>query len=134
VNRQKILIEEFQKAKLVPFAWNGRDDCLGWAGNVAERILGFDVIADMRGRYTKESGAKRVMAFEGWKSLADVVMAYFPVEIPTSQAMVGDWAIVVNDTGTETIGVVAGDKIAAKTETGMWHVPRRRATRAFRVE
>src|SRR3990167_2597969 len=119
MNRQKLILEEFRKARGAPFRWDGQHDCLGWAGDVAARILGHDVIGDLRGRYTSEKGARRVMVAEGWESLADVASSFFSREIPVAHAQTGDWGIVVNETGTETIGVFVGAMIAAKTPTGI---------------
>jgi len=134
MNAARILIEEYRKARAVPFAWNGRDDCLGFAANVAERIVGHDVIGDLRGRYSTPLGAKRVMASEGWADMGDVAAAFFGRIISLAEARTGDWAHVVNEDGSDTIGVFSGAMIAAKTEAGMGQVPRSLAVRAFRIE
>lgn len=133
MNPAAIVLAEYRKARAVPFAW-GIADCLGWASDVANALLDRgDVIAELRGRYTSSTGSLRIMVERGWKNLGDVAATYF-AEIPTAQARAGDWAIIANADGTETIGVFAGAMIAAKTERGMGQVPRSHATRAFRVE
>jgi hypothetical protein len=128
-----VVLAEYRAARDMPGAWNSRDDCIGWAGNVARALLGFDAIADIRGVYASEAGARRAMVERGWHSLAEVAGAYF-AEVPVAQARTGDWAIILNDGGVETIGVFCGATIAAKTASGMAQVPRGRAIRAFRVE
>lgn len=128
---QKILLEEYRAERPFPFVW-GTSDCLCFAAAVAMRITGRDPIAHLRGRYDSLTGARRVMAGEGWADMGAVAASIFP-EIPLADARVGDWALVRNEDGTETIGVVAGATIAAKTEAGMGQAPRHRAVRAFRV-
>jgi hypothetical protein len=133
MNRAKIVGEEAAAAAGAPFVWDCRNDCIGWAGNVAERLLGRDVLATYRGRYTTETGSRRVMAREGWRDLGDVAAAFF-AEIPPALAQSGDWALVVNDDGSDTIGVVCNHLVIARAPRGMAQVPRRRMLKAFRVE
>jgi hypothetical protein len=133
MNRSGLILSRYRAARDVPFAWNAVDDCLGWAASVAREMLDRDPIASLRGRYGTETGAKRVMAKEGWKSLADVAGAFFR-EIPAALAQTGDWAVVTNPDGSETIGVVCGSTVAAKTANGMGQVLRGRIVKAFRVE
>lgn len=134
INRAAIIMKHWRRAKAEPFAWDAEADCIGWAAGVAQDIIGRDPIARICGRYSTEAGARRVMANEGWKNLSDVARAFFPHEIHPAEAVTGDWAVIVNEDGTETIGVVSNAMIAAKTKAGMGQVPRSRAVSAFRVE
>jgi hypothetical protein len=132
VNPAAVIVACWRAGKAVLFAW-GSADCVCWAGDVATGMLGRDPIADLRGTYDSELSARRVMVARGWKSLGDVAGHYFE-EIHVAHARTGDWAIIVNADGTETIGVVSRERIVAKAESGMGDVPRGRAVRAFRVE
>ena len=102
------------------------------AGIVTCGMLGDDPIAELRGTYDSDVSARRVMVARGWRSLGDVAGHYFE-EIPRAHARTGDWALIINPNGTETIGVFSRERVVAKTEGGMGSVPRGRATRAFRV-
>lgn len=133
MNVKRLVLDQYRSARGSGFAWNAIDDCLGWAAAVAMELTGRDPIAHIRGRYDSAVGARRVMVEEGWSGLADVARSCFR-EIPLAEARFGDWAVIANIDGTETIGVVAGAMIAAKTEAGMGQTPRSRATAAFRVE
>jgi hypothetical protein len=56
----------------------------------------------------------------------------FP-EIPVAMAKSGDWAFIPNEDGTETLGVVFGPQIIARTQSGVGMQPLTKASRAFRV-
>lgn len=125
--------DEYERAKAAPFAW-GRHDCLMWCADCAAAITGRDPAARLRGRYKTAAGARRVMKTEGWRDMADVAASMF-AEIPLGQARSGDWAHIANEDGTDTLGVVMGSMIVARTETrGLGQVPLTRAAKVFRVE
>lgn len=133
MNVTAIILAAWRAAERRPFAWDGINDCLGWASGVAQTITGRDPISHLRGRYASARDAKRVMVAEGWSDMADVARSIF-AEIPVAQARSGDWAWLANDDGSDTIGVFCRERIAARGETGMRQVPRARALKAFRVE
>lgn len=133
MNVKRVILDRYRSARETSFAWNAIDDCLGWAAAVAQDLTGRDPIAHIRGRYDSAAAAQRVMAEEGWADLAAVARSCF-AEIPIADASFGDWAVILNADGSETIGVVVGALIAAKTKMGMGQTPRNRATAAFRVE
>ena len=134
INRAAVLLKHWRRAKTEPFAWNAEADCIGWAASIARDIVDRDPIASIRGTYMTETEAKRVMVERGWYSLSDVARAIFPHEIHPAEAQTGDWAVIMNADGTETIGVVSGEFVAAKTQAGLGRAPRSRAMAAFRVE
>lgn len=128
-----VIHAEYERAKLEPFVW-GQSDCLLWCANCAKAITGRDPAADLRGRYSTAIEARRVMKAEGWRDMADVAGSML-AEIPLSQARAGDWAHIVNDDGTDTLGVVMGSMIVARTEKhGLGQVPLTCAAKVFRVE
>jgi hypothetical protein len=129
---RKALLAVWREQRADGFAWGVRD-CLTFCGDVALAMTGTDPIADLRGRYTTAVGARRVMASEGWADMGDVAASFLD-EIPVAWARSGDWAQIDNGDGTDTLGVVAGATIAARTETrGIGQVPLTGARRAFRV-
>ncbi len=126
------ILGRYRLERGVPFAW-GTADCLTFAAGCAEPVIGRDPIAHLRGRYDSELGAKRLMVENGWGDMGDVAASVFG-EIPVALARDGDWARIVNEDGTDAIGVFAGEVIAAKLQHGVGQVARSRAVRAFRVE
>ena len=69
---------------------------------------------------------------EGWHSLGDVARSIFPI-IPVAQAQSGDWVLIKNGDAPETIGVVVGAQVMARSEAGLGIVPLTMASEAFRV-
>jgi hypothetical protein len=132
INVPKIINQHVRSYRDTPFLWNAVDDCIGWAGGIANSILGRDVLTDIRGTYNTEQEAKRVMVARHWNSLADVAASRF-AEIPLLQARSGDWAVIDNPDGTETIGVFCYQNIFAKGKTGIAMVSRLKARKAYRV-
>lgn len=133
MNPRLAILREYDKAKALPFSW-GTADCLSWCADCAKAITGTDPAEKLRGRYESEASAKRVMIAEGWADMGDVARSMY-AEIPVAQATSGDWAQIINEDGTETLGVVHGGMIAARTkESGLGQVPLTSAKRAFRVE
>lgn len=131
MNIKRLLLEEYQRQRSTLFAWGGAD-CLSFAADCAKLITGNDPAVDLRGKYDSEIGAKRIMVDRGWQTLGDVAASMFP-EIPVATARSGDWAFVVNDDGTETLGVVDGALVLARTQAGAGFQPLTKASRAFRV-
>jgi len=131
MNIKRLLLEEYQRQRATPFAWGGAD-CLGFAADCAKLLTGNDPAAELRGKYDSEIAAKRIMVERGWQTLGDVAASMFP-EIPVAVARSGDWAFVVNDDGSETLGVVGGALILARTKEGAGFQPLTQASRAFCV-
>lgn len=131
INVRKIILEEARAESGVPFAW-GTADCLCFAAQVAQRMLGRDPIAHLRGRYDSEIGCRRAMVEEGWTAWRDAPASLF-APVPVAQARAGDWALVTGDDGTDAIGVVLDSRIVVKGLSGIVQLPLSRASEAFRV-
>lgn len=130
-NVKRLIFEEYQRQRAVAFAWGGAD-CLAFAADVAKLLTGRDPAAELRSAYDTETAAKRIMIERGWASLADVAASMYP-EIPVAAARSGDWAFVINEDGTETLGVVSGAQLLARTKDGLGIQVLTKASRAFRV-
>lgn len=132
MNPRLIVMQEFHEVQDRAFAW-GEEDCLAWCARCAIAITGRDPAARLRGRYDSAESARAVMAEEGWRTLRDLARSMYD-EIPVAQAMSGDWALIVNEDRTLTLGVVCGHLIVARTESnGLATVPLQTAKTAFRV-
>jgi hypothetical protein len=132
MNVRRIILEAFLEARQVSFQFDQVNDCIGFAAECTRRITGSDPITILRGTYDSEISARRVMVANGWSNMGDVAAAIFP-EIPMAQARSGDWAYVTFPPGSDVIGVVIGDRIACKTQTGTGQALISHATRVFRA-
>jgi len=130
-NVRRLIFEEWQRQKAIPFEW-GVSDCGSFVADVAKLLTGRDPAEGVRGAYDSKVGFKRLMVERGFESLGDAAAATYP-EIPVAQAKNGDWVFVVNEDGTETLGVVCGAQILARAEEGLSVDVLTRASRAFRV-
>lgn len=131
VNRNRVILEAYREWSKRPFSWDGAC-CLAWCGDVARRLIGADPTVALRARYAGEMDSKRVMVEEGWSSIGDAAGSLW-AEIAIALARSGDVALVTQDHG-EGLGIVCGDRIAIRTQSGMGQVPLGDATRAFRVD
>jgi hypothetical protein len=131
MNARRLIFEEYQRQKAIPFAWGGAD-CLSFAADVAQLLTGNDPADALRDLYDSETAAKRIMVARGWHTLGDVAASMYP-EIPVAMAQNGDWAFIVNDDGSETLGVVCGAQLLARTKDGLGIHVLTKASRAFRV-
>jgi len=130
-NVRRLIYEEYQRQKAIPFEW-GVSDCGLFVADVTKLLTGRDPAEDIRGAYDSKVGYKRLMVARGFESLGDVAAATYP-EIPVAQAKNGDWVFVVNEDGTETLGIVCGAQILARAEEGLGIHVLTKASRAFRV-
>jgi hypothetical protein len=130
-NVRRLIYEEYQRQRAIPFAW-GSSDCGLFVADVAKLLTGRDPAEGFRGTYDSKVGIKRIMVENGWQTLGDGAAAMYP-EIPVALAKNGDWVFVVNHDGTETLGVVCGAQILARAEEGLGIHPLTMASRAFRV-
>ena len=133
VNKERIIIDIFMAHTDVPFQW-GKNDCLIYCAACAKEITGKDPISHLRGKYKTALGAQKVMKKNGWKTLGDVAASIYKGLESTAFLQTGDWAYVINEDGTETLGVVCGSLISAQLEKGVGQVGIKKAVRGFRVE
>jgi hypothetical protein len=131
INARRVIHEEYMRQRNIPFEW-GKTDCFLFVADIALLLTGKDKAKGIRGNYDTENGAKRIMVENEWKTLGDGAAAMFP-EIPIAQAKSGDWAFIVNEDNTETLGVVFAAQVIARTQAGVGTQPLTKATRAFKV-
>lgn len=121
------------KLKAEPFTW-GSDCLFGLTVPILEAISDNDPrFTSYAGRYKTAKGALGVMRRAGFENLADLVASELP-EIHPSQCRVGDIvAIPTDDDFGFSIGVVNGDRVFVKLQSGLGTRDLLEATRAFQV-
>lgn len=132
MNARQVIHKIFREESAKPLDWeNG--GCLSFPGKVAKALTGKDPTEPFRSKFSTEQDAKRFLIGKGRKSLSDLVAETYAM-IPVAMARPGDWVVVVNEDGTDTLGVVTGSRVAATTAKGIGTVPLSRAKSAYRVE
>jgi hypothetical protein len=111
-----------------PFAWGSNDCCL-FAADAVLAVTGTDPAADLRGAYTDERGALRVLARLG--GVAGIAEARAGAEIVPALARPGD--IVLGAIDRECLGVCTGLHWHAPSAAGLVCAPMSAALRAWRV-
>lgn len=108
---------------------HGERDCALFAADCVAALTGIDHAADVRGAYTTEQGAARLLARHG--GLAGVAGRVGP-EIPPLCAAAGDVGLLAQD-GREFLAVCVGPHWAAQGPAGVISVPFGAAVRAWRA-
>lgn len=134
MNRAAAIHRMYRECRHQRFAW-GQTDCLGFAIACAEAIGCGGDLAQRRASaaYGSKADAAAALAAHGWRTLDDLAASLWQ-RIPPASAQTGDWALVVNQDGSETLGVVMRDSVVAQTFSGMSYVPRTAALSAYRVK
>jgi hypothetical protein len=129
------LLAEMEAAMHRPFEW-GRQDCVLFVGDCIHAMTGKDPVADIRGRYADEAGARALFEeLSGGRTWFGMVRTLLD-PVPVAMAQLGDVALVRKEPGGRSMfvfGIVADDRIAAPSVTGLRFAPRTQAHRAFRV-
>jgi hypothetical protein len=133
-SKMMLLCEYIHEQSGKPFAY-GVDDCLTFCAGAAmlltaERDPASDPMKHLRGKYKSEKTAAKKMLEFG--TLADVARSC-ATEISNGEAASGDWALVVNPDGTETLGIIIGGTVWSKSRVGVASCSRERATKFFTV-
>jgi hypothetical protein len=125
-----ILLAEFITSRHdTPFEW-GVHDCTLFAVDAGIEIMGVDLAADYRGRYSDESGAARIIAEAG--SLRALVGRH-AAEINPKMAQRGDW-VMVEQCGADALAVCIGTRYIAAGVRGLACGPMSDAVAAWRIE
>jgi hypothetical protein len=107
----------------------GDHDCCTFAASWIREATGDDPLGDLRGAWTNEREALRLLAEE---SLRDRATAALGEEIAPALAQRGD--IVLHDLGgREGLGICLGERFAAPIDLGITFVPMTHAVAAWRV-
>jgi len=133
MNRRLVIHKVYQEEQGKPLDWED-GGCLRFPGLVAKALTGRDPTEKYRGKFKSEASAKKFLSKNGRKAMASLIEEEYE-PIPVAQARAGDWAIIKNEDGTDTLGVVIGSMVAAMTKEGISAtVPLDKAKIAYRVE
>lgn len=115
-----------------PFAWS-QNDCCSFAGDAVLLMTGCDPMRSLRGRYTTERGALRLIKAAG--GLQPLVCRYLgmPMEIP-AMASRGDVVLLPNAAGHgPALGLCVGAEAVAAGPTGAALFPMSAVIAAWKV-
>ena len=111
-----------------PFRW-GEQDCCLWAADVVLACTGVDLAADLRGEYSTEFGARRVLAQHG--GVVELAIARLGPVVPTILAQPGDVGLVMGGEWP-TLAAAAGGHFLAPGPAGLVTVLPDRVARVWR--
>ena len=127
------LAAHLASVKSLPFAWVG-NDCCTFAAGVVQAITGVDAMAPLRGKYTTQAGAARLIKRAG--GLQALVSEHLgqPLQTP---ALAGRGDVVLFEMaapyGPQALGICVGAHLAAPGPAGMVLLPITVAVAAWRV-
>lgn len=100
-----------------PFEW-GQNDCCSFAGDAVQLMTGVDPMRELRGRYTTERGAQRLIKQSG--GLGPLVCHYLgaPMESPLAVSR-GDVVMLPVSEAGPGLGICVGSEVAAAGVTGV---------------
>jgi hypothetical protein len=128
-----LLAAHLTSVTLLPFAWV-HNDCCTFAAGAVQAITGNDAMAALRGKYTCQAGAARLIATAG--SLQALVSQYLgaPLDAP-ALAQRGDVVLfeMTDPCGPQALGICVGAQIAAPGPHGMVLLPSNAAVAAWRI-
>jgi hypothetical protein len=113
-----------------PGVW-GDADCLLTLADAVEAVTGTDPAADIRGRYTTERGASRILKRRGFANVEEVLASLFP-PVGRLLAQRGDAGVIARH-GVLAAGYVTEYGLAVKTGRGLDFHPQTEIKSAFKV-
>lgn len=118
-DRRLALVTE--KHLRLPGEW-GASDCLMTAMDAVEAVTGKDPAAKVRGTYSTEQGAAKLLRRRKAETVEQMLARLFPVLPSAFMALRGDLAVIERN-GVLSAGYVCEYGVAVKTETGLAFVP-----------
>lgn len=112
-----------------PFEWGVHDCCL-FAADAVLAVTGHDPAADLRGTYSSELGAQRVL--RRWGGVAGVAIARAGRVVPVALAQPGDVGLSLHDPARPALAVWGGSAWHAAAPLGLVVVPPDAVVRAWR--
>ena len=127
--RRLVAAEERHQAE--PFAW-GVCDCILTAADAIEAVTGKDPAKRVRGIYSTEIGAAKLLRRRKAGTVEDVLAKLLPPADGVLMAQRGDICTVERE-GQIAAGYVTMHGIAVKSPRGLGYVPITEARKAFKV-
>ena len=118
-------------ALVKPFEY-GTNDCAIFAADCVKAITGVDLAAELRGTYSTEAGALKVILQRGCENIEQLISTFLP-EMPKEMARRGDLVSVEGIHGV-FIAVVDGRTAVGPTPSGIRHTAKAKARMAWRVD
>ena len=109
-NWQQCLNKSVEAARERPFSW-GEHDCCCFAATVVEAMTGEDPMADLRGTYADEQGAKLALKERANGTLYRTLQKRFGQPITPAWARRGD-LVYANGAQGPSVGVCLGEQSA----------------------
>ncbi len=119
----------FAAREAQPFEWGVHDCCL-FAADAVLAVTGHDPAADLRGMYSTETGAARVLRRYG--GVAGVAIAHAGRVVPVALAQPGDVGLSQHDPERPALAVWGGAAWHAAAPLGVVVVPAGAVVRAWR--
>lgn len=124
-------LADYISSKEKDFFEFGRNDCALFAAGAIEAITGNNPLSFVIGRYKTFRGGMRQLRKVGYQDHVDFFVQNY-VEIPLSQARIGDVAVIETDDGP-AICFCCGSFVACVAENGIERRSILDCQRAFRV-
>lgn len=124
------LAEVTTKHMTLPGQW-GTSDCLITVADAIRAVLGVDLAQTIRGKYTTEIGAAKLLKRRKYQTVEDALADRFPI-IGRLSALRGDVGVYERQ-GVLCAGYVTEYGFAVKAEHGLEFVPQTDIKTAFRV-
>ena len=109
----------------------GKSDCLITVADAIRAVIGKDHARMIRGKYTTELGAAKIMKRRGFATVEDVLASRFP-PVGRLLAQRGDVGVVERN-GVISAGYVTEYGFAVKSETGLEFIPQTEIRSAFAI-
>lgn len=129
------LAQAIDARRRTPFGPWGVYDCVVFAGECVEALVGHNPAAQFAGQYEGAKSALVVLSKLGFASLEAWLDANFPAVAPAS-AQRGDLALLTDEAAEGlfgALGVFCGQSIAAPGEKGLHFLGRAAARKAYGV-
>lgn len=128
---ERRLVAVTERHHEIGFAW-GECDCLLAVADAVEAVTGKDPAASIRGKYSTERGAAKLLRRRKAKTVEDALAKLFP-EMPSRlHARRGDICTVERE-GQIAAGYMTMEGIAVKSASGLLFIPQTEARKAFQV-
>lgn len=130
-NWPRIISEEINNHKDVPFVWGEKDCCLAVA-DIMLAYTGVDFAAEFRGKYKTAKGSLMALKKHGKGSLKATLDAKLP-SIEVAEAGRGDIGLVKTE-GGESLAIIFSNIAWAMHDEGIVDLPMSSLICAWRVE
>ena len=116
--------------KDAPYAWGSNDCCL-FAADAIVAMTGTDLAAKLRGTYSNEEGAYKIIADHG--SLAKLITSFLGTPLGPLCARRGDIVLFHAPNGADCVGVCTGPTLVCPGDENLNTFSMELATKSWRI-